>query len=176
RRARAPRFAATRRFRALPLLRRASRVGAAPVPRQRGARTARVNRARGDLHLAETTSGPCCHVSTKAGHDLTPDRHPGPGFGVSCATQYSSHRFRAIRGRAGPTSLSRGMSEAARAQTAAEVPAAPAGRSETTAVDWLLLIAPGLIWGASFLFIAEGLGAGGPNGPPLTPVLTGFLP
>lgn len=33
-----------------------------------------------------------------------------------------------------------------------------------TSKDWLLVAIPGIIWGASFLFIAEGLNAVGPNG------------
>ena len=37
-------------------------------------------------------------------------------------------------------------------KTQRQSPASPSG-----ATDTLLLIAPGLIWGASFLFIAEGL-------------------
>jgi drug/metabolite transporter (DMT)-like permease len=48
-------------------------------------------------------------------------------------------------------------------------------RSKTHASDWLLVAAPGVIWGASFLFIAEGLRSVGPNGVTFLRVLIGFL-
>lgn len=40
--------------------------------------------------------------------------------------------------------------------------------------DWLLLIVPGVIWGASFLFIAEALEAVGPGGVAFVRILIGF--
>jgi drug/metabolite transporter (DMT)-like permease len=40
--------------------------------------------------------------------------------------------------------------------------------------DWLLLVVPGFIWGASFLFIAEGMRAMGANGVTFVRILVGF--
>jgi drug/metabolite transporter (DMT)-like permease len=42
-------------------------------------------------------------------------------------------------------------------------------------VNWLLLVLPGCIWGASFLLIAEGLDAVAPNGVTFTRIAIGFL-
>jgi len=43
-----------------------------------------------------------------------------------------------------------------------------------SSTDWLLVAVPGIIWGASFLFIAEGLRSVAPNGVTFTRVFVGF--
>ena len=60
-------------------------------------------------------------------------------------------------------------------RTATASPPTPETVHTPTAWDWALVAGPGTIWGTSFLFIAEGLHAVGPNGVTFLRVLIGFL-
>jgi drug/metabolite transporter (DMT)-like permease len=51
----------------------------------------------------------------------------------------------------------------------------PASGSLSTVADWSLLVLPGLIWGASFLFIAEGLEVMAPDGVAFARIAIGFV-
>lgn len=54
-------------------------------------------------------------------------------------------------------------------------PGAGGAKAVSAVLDWTLLLAPGLVWGASFLFIAESLEAIAPNGLTFVRLLIGFV-
>lgn len=53
--------------------------------------------------------------------------------------------------------------------------APPSSLAVTPLLDWALLVLPGVIWGASFLFIAEGLEAMAPDGVAFMRIVIGFV-
>jgi drug/metabolite transporter (DMT)-like permease len=58
--------------------------------------------------------------------------------------------------------------------TANQATKTPTNQKHATTADWLLVATPGVIWGASFLFIAEGLRAIAPNGVSFIRIAIGF--
>src|SRR5690242_4204907 len=55
-----------------------------------------------------------------------------------------------------------------------ETKASQSGTLKISSSDWLLIAIPGMIWGASFLFIAEGLKSVGPMGVSFMRIIVGF--
>lgn len=51
----------------------------------------------------------------------------------------------------------------------------PTAAHHAGAAEWVILSLPGMIWGASYLFIADALGAIGPGGVTLVRLVIGFL-
>src|SRR3954470_4527612 len=57
---------------------------------------------------------------------------------------------------------------------ASQATCAATNQKHASTTDWLLVATPGIIWGASFLFIAEGLRAIAPNGVSFIRIAIGF--